>query len=108
MELSHSISITVPSTIGLDEPVDNEAIAYSVAEKLARLFGGSRIVEGIKGFYIADNGQQVVESNKDIIAYCSTLTDDEVEQVIKIALDLKTEMKQETILYRIDNIAYIE
>lgn len=108
MELKNKVSITIPSTTGLDTPVDNSVYALEVAKQLANLFGGSRIVDNIQGLYISEDGTEVIEDNKDIVAYCDTLSDDEVEAVIKIALDLKSEMKQETILYTINNIAYIE
>jgi hypothetical protein len=108
MKLSHTVSITVPSTMGLSEPIVNTEYALAVAKKLAVLFGGSRIIDNIQGLYISDNGTEVIEKNTDIIAYCETLTDEQVEEVIKIALELKSQMNQESILYSIDNIAYIE
>ncbi|HEY4478662.1 MAG TPA: hypothetical protein VI775_02365, partial [Candidatus Paceibacterota bacterium] len=62
----------------------------------------------IKGYYIADNGTQVIEDNIDIIAFFDTLDDDTIEKIVKIALDVKNNMRQESILYQIDDIAYIE
>ena len=108
MELRHKVTITIPSTMGLNKPVDNTDQTLYVAKKLAEMFGGSRIIKGIQGFYIADNGQEVVEVNNDVIAYCQELTDEQVEEVIKLALEIKEAMKQETILYEIDGVAYIE
>ena len=108
MRLSHKVVITIPSTMGLDIPIDNTEYVNRVANKLAILFGGSRIVSNIKGYYIADNGTQVIEDNIDIIAFFDTLDDDTIEKIVKIALDVKNNMRQESILYQIDDIAYIE
>lgn len=108
MKLSQSVSITVPSTMGLDTPIDNGVYALEVAKKLATLFGGSRIMDNIQGLYISESGQEVIEANKDVLAYCEDLTDEQIEKVIKIALELKATLKQETILYSINGIAYIE
>lgn len=108
MTLSHRVSITVPSTMGLNTAVDNSAYTIDIAKKLASIFGGSRIIKDIQGLYISENGTEVVEPNSDVIAYCETLTDEQIEAVIKIALELKAQMNQESILYEIDNIAYIE
>lgn len=108
MKLENKVSITVPSTIGLNEPIDNTKYVMEVAKKLALIFGGFKIVDNITGGYVSDSGELIVEPNKDVIAYCESLTDEQVEQVIKIALELKEQMKQETILYEINGIAYIE
>lgn len=108
MKLSHTVSITVPSTMGLDEPIVNTEYALAVAKKLAILFGGSRIVDNIQGLYISDSGSEVIEKNSDVIAYCETLSDEEIEQVIQIALELKAQLQQEAILYSIDNVVYME
>lgn len=107
MELKNRVSITVPSTMGLDTPIDNTDFAMGVAKKLALMFGGFRIVDNITGGYVADNGELVVEPNKDVIAYCETLKDEQVEEIVKIALELKEEMKQESILYEINGVAYM-
>ena len=108
MKLSHKVSITVPSTMGLDTHIDNTEYTLDIAKKLANMFGGSRIIQNIQGLYISDNGSEVIEVNSDVIAYCETLTDEQIEKVIQLALELKHTLQQETILYEIDNIAYIE
>lgn len=107
MKLPYSVSIVVPSTIGLDEPIDNSEYVEDIAYSLSKLFGGCDRIEG-KGYYIANNEQLIVEDTIKLVSRCESLSDDEVEQVVKIALDLKAEMKQEAIMYYINDIAYIE
>jgi len=58
IELPYSVSIVVPSTMGLNEPIDNEQYVQEVAYSLAKMFGGYDILKGFGG-YVSDNGEYI-------------------------------------------------
>lgn len=103
--LKHRVKIVVPSTNNVDEPVDNTEQVNKVARRLSELFGGCTARDG-RGYWVSDTAGLVVEAVKEVEALSEDLTDEQIDAVVKIAVDLKDEMGQESVLYEIDGIGY--
>lgn len=107
----NTVSITVPSTLGVNgiapqELIDNN-ISF-VAHSLATMFGGCTAIKG-NGFYVADSGELVQEDVTVITAY--NLSDDyTLEDITELAQAIgacvQADMKQECVLVKIDDSVY--
>lgn len=107
-ELPNTVAIKVPSTMGLSEPIDNTPYVEWITDEMTRMFGGCDAIPTGYGKYLADSGEIIKELTVLCESNTSELSDEDIENFIKLALELKAKLKQESIYYRINGIAYIE
>ena len=98
---THSLIVYVPSTQGLSDDITLEAHTQrtqDVATHLSSLFGGATITPS-QGYYIADNGQKVIEGVNQVATACNwaDLQADKGQAVSQLVADKKTEWGQESI-----------
>jgi len=104
--LSCNVVVYVPSTYNVDKKIDNKKQVESVASLLADYFGGSTS-EKCKGYYKANSGKMISEDIIKVYAFCDTESlNNNIDNVIAICENLKTEMKQESIALEINNKMY--
>lgn len=104
--LSTKIAIYVPSTIDIDQPVDNSAQVEKTARFLADLFGGCTAFEA-SGYWIDSNKKLICE--KPVVVYAYTTEEKAAEAQEKIIEYVKTlciEMSQECISVEYNNKLY--
>lgn len=102
-KLAHSVAVYVPSTINANESHDTGAIVDDVAVKLSNLFGGSTITDGTGTWVSAEHGL-IKESVKIVRAFC---TDVNYEAVYDIAVQIKNDLRQESVGVEIDGQFYL-
>ena len=101
-DLDCKVSIYVPSTINVNESVDNSAQVMHVITELSKLFGGATASQAVGG-WVCDNGQTVVESVTIVYAFCtSEQLNNNIDEVISICENLRDSMKQEAISLEIN------
>lgn len=109
-ELSHTITVTVPSTQGLASKVSPSVLrkrVQDVSKRLASLFGGATATDGL-GSYVSDSGELVTELVKLVSAYASEdAYTEHITEIYKLANELKKDYQQESILIAVDNKAYL-
>lgn len=104
--LKKRISIYVPSTVNVNENIDNKIYVEKTACFLSDLFGGSTSVNASGNWVSGDIG--LVSENVTIVySYCSKSDFDQYENdIILFVKKLCSEMKQECISCEIDNNLY--
>lgn len=104
--LSHKVTFYVPSTMDVDNAVDNTAQVERVASALSGWFGGATSTPAV-GYWLSPAAGLVAEKTVVVFAYASEgdLTD-HVEDVVELAETVKTEMGQEAVAVEIDGEMY--
>lgn len=103
--LSEKIAVYVPSTYDGNREVDNSAYVQQVMKELAELFGGATAYQA-SGAWISEEKGLIIENVTIVYAYCDTLTNEAIDDVIKICEHIKEEMKQEAVSIEINNKLY--
>ena len=104
--LSEKIAVYVPSTYdGNREVIDNSAYVQKVMEELAELFGGATAYEA-SGAWISEEKGLIIENVTIVYAYCDTLTNEAIDDVIKICEHIKEGLKQEAVSIEINDKLY--
>ena len=100
--LNCEIAIFVPSTVNVDEPVDNSQYVKATLAKLSNLFGGAT-AQAAYGGWVAENGQLVTEKVTIVYANCtSEQLEDNISECVEYARQLCREMSQECISVRVN------
>lgn len=101
-DLDCKVSVYVPSTVNVNESVDNSAQVMDVITKLSKLFGGATASKAVGG-WVCENGQTVVENVTIVYAFCtSEQLNNNIDEVIAICENLRDSMKQEAISLEIN------
>lgn len=101
-DLDCKVSVYVPSTVNVNESVDNSAQVMNVITELSKLFGGATASQAVGG-WVCDNGQTVVENVTIVYAFCTTdQLNQNIDKVISICENLRDSMKQEAISLEIN------
>jgi hypothetical protein len=105
--LSQSIKIYVPSTSDVNKTVDNSQYVEKVQSKLSVLFGGSTTTNGI-GTWVSEQVGLVKESVKIVQSFTDEKSlNKNIDEIILICEELKTDMKQEGISLEIQGEFYV-
>ena len=104
-DLNTKVSIYVPSTMNVNEQIDNTKYRTEVQNKLSVLFGGAT-TSTVLGSYICEDGSQVNEVVDIVFSFCSTeQLRKNIYEVVNICEQLKRDMQQESILLEVNNKA---
>lgn len=104
-DLNSKVCIYVPSTINVNEQIDNKEFCSKVQDKLSTIFGGATTQE-VLGSYKAEDGSKVIEKISIVYAFCdSEQLKKNIYKVVDICEWLKRTMTQESILLEVNNKA---
>lgn len=103
LSLDHSIGIFVPSTVDVNQSVSNETQVQATLAFLGSLFGGATSSEA-EGVWQSEDQNLVVERVTIVKTFVSQKAlEKHLDEVVKFATRLKTEMKQEAVAIDVDN-----
>lgn len=95
--LNSKVTVYVPSTTDVDKVIDNRPQVEAVARLLSDCFGGAT-ASPVKGYWVANNGDLVVENTTMVFAYCTTeQATIHMPEIIQKCRELKRDMGQEAI-----------
>jgi hypothetical protein len=101
-DLDSKVSIYVPSTYDVNQPVNNDARVMEIIKELSGLFGGATASDAVGGWVTA-SGETVIERVKIVYSFC---TGDQlktnIDKILEICEGLKREMKQEAVTLEIN------
>lgn len=105
--LHNKVCIYVPSTVNVDQKVDNKKYIDFVNKELCLLFGGATM-NNVIGSWFSDDLQKVV--TEDITIIYSNCTDKQLQsnlhKVVKLCKKLCKDMEQECISLEVNNVLY--
>ena len=100
--LNCEIAIFVPSTINVDNPIDNSQYVKATLAKLSSIFGGATAQQAYGG-WVADSGQLVTEKVTIVYANCtSEQLENNIAECVDYARQLCKDMSQECISVRVN------
>jgi hypothetical protein len=103
LSLNHSIGIFVPSTMSVDQNVDNQAQVQAALSFLGGLFGGATS-SNAEGVWQSTDGNLVVEQVTIVKTFVSKKALEQyLDDVIGFATQLKKDMRQEAVAIDVDN-----
>jgi hypothetical protein len=106
VSLSENVKIYIPSTINVDEKIDNGVHVETVRNALNECFGGSTAYNAI-GSWFSDNLQKnVIEGVAIVQSFTDKLDNEKIDFVLQVAKTLCNEMKQECVSIEINNVLY--
>lgn len=106
--LTEKVSLTIPSTYGLDGAATEEMIAESVRiaqNDLTLWFGGSTTYTA-QGTYRSDEGKIITEDVTIVTANTEPLSEDDRENIARLAELIKCRHRQECVAVTINNDMY--
>lgn len=106
IKLSSHVRIFVPSTININEGIDNANFVKEVQISLVKCFGGATIYNAFGAWQSLNTG---IVNEKITIIESYTTTDklnEKIDSVIDLCEKLKNDMKQESIALEINGELY--
>lgn len=98
--LSDYAQIFVPSTINVNQAIDNSDMVNLVKTELSKRFGGTSTYDYVEGSWYSDDLASLVEEGVKIVhSWASKLSEDDISFVISLAKFVKVEMSQESVLF---------
>ena len=105
-KLSSKITVFVPSTINIDEAIDNTKQVDKMASLLSDCFGGATSSLAL-GYWNSTNGKQVKENTTIVFAYCNESDlQNKLDTIIEACQNLKIELKQDAIALELNGEMY--
>jgi len=105
-KLSSKITVYVPSTININETIDNAKYVDKIAKLLSECFGGSTSSLAL-GYWNSPSEGLVKEKTTIVFAYCSEKDlQENIEKVIDTCTELKSELSQDSIALEINGEMY--
>ena len=105
-KLSSKVTLYIPSTVNINEDIDNRKYIDEAASLLSRCFGGATSCQTL-GYWMSPSAGLVKERTVMVYAYC---TDEDLqkhaEEVIDYCERLKKELKQDSIAMEINGEMY--
>jgi hypothetical protein len=103
LSLTHSLGIFIPSTLDVDQAVDNTEQVQSTLSFLGSLFGGATSSEA-EGVWRSQDSGLVTEQVTIVRTFLSQrLLERHLDDVISFATQLKQDMRQEAVAVDVDN-----
>lgn len=101
--LKNRVAIYIPSTVNVNQAIENSCYVNIIAEKLSDIFGGATAIEA-SGFWISDKIGLVAEKITIVYAFCDYETLEKHEKTIVTLCNwLKSELTQEAISLEYNN-----
>ena len=103
LSLNHALAIFVPSTLDVDEAVDNAEQVQSALSFFGDTFGGATSSDA-EGVWRSEDSSLVTEQVTIVRTFVSKhALDQHLDEVISFASDLKRDMRQEAVAISVDN-----
>ena len=100
--LNCEIAIFVPSTVNVDEEIDNSTFVKATLAKLSSIFGGATAQSAFGG-WVAESGNLVTEKVTIVYANCtSEQLEEHISECVEYARKLCKDMSQECISVRVN------
>lgn len=99
--LSQKVRLYIPSTINIDEVIDNREQVEQTLKLFGELFGGATSYEAV-GAWNGSNGKLVQESVTIVESYANKLESNDIVQVIDYAKQLCKNMTQDAIAVEVN------
>lgn len=105
-KLSSKITVYIPSTININEVIDNKKYVDETAMLLSNFFGGATSCETL-GYWMSPSAGLVKEKTTMVYAYCSDADlQENAEKVIDYCMNLKEELNQDSIALEVNGEMY--
>lgn len=106
ISLNHKVKIYVPSTVNVEEKIDNDWFSKDCLQFLGKVFNGATSYHAF-GSWLTAKGDLVYER----ITICESFCNEEslssnIEKIYDYCRTLKVNMSQEAIALEIDNVMY--
>jgi len=103
--MDNKVSVYVPSTVNVNQRINNKKQVVSIIKQMSLLFGGATSYECVGG-WVADNGDIVTEKVNIVYSFCDKKSlKDNLSKVINICQQIKKEMKQEAVTLEVNGKA---
>ena len=103
LSLNHALAIFVPSTLDIDQPIDNENQVQSTLQFFGNVFGGATKSDA-EGVWRSEDSGLVAEQVTIVRTFVSkNALDMHLDSVVEFATQLKKEMKQEAVALSVDH-----
>lgn len=101
-DLDCKVAVYVPSTVNVNEHIDNSEYVKRTIGELADLFGGATATQAVGGWRCA-NGEIVLENTTIVYSFCtSEALQENFAKVYDICERLKAEMSQEAVTLEVN------
>jgi len=105
--LSHSIKLYIPSTTSINQEFDNSKLVNEVLTNFSDWFGGATSSQ-VKGAWTSPTQGLVVENVTLVYSFAtSKQIDQQLENVIKLAMQIKKDLSQDSVAIEYDNQLYL-
>ena len=106
MKLKSKVAIYIPSTININQSIDNSEQVKNTCSFLSGLFGGCTAVNA-SGSWISDAGNLIQEPITIVYSYCNKLQLIKAKKsIVKFCKNICSEMLQEAVSLEINNQLY--
>ena len=106
IELSSRMTIYIPSTVNINQEIDNTQHVEEAAAMLAGFFGGATSTDAA-GYWLSNSAGLVREKSTMIFAYCSEADlEKHIDHVVEYCEKLKAELKQDAIALELNGKMY--
>lgn len=106
IELSSRMTIYIPSTVNINQEIDNIKHVEEAAAMLAGFFGGATSTDAA-GYWLSNSAGLVREKSTMIFAYCSEADlEKHIDHVVEYCEKLKVELKQDAIALELNGKMY--
>ena len=105
-KLSSKVTVYVPSTININQEIDNTKHVEKIASLLSDCFGGSTSSLAL-GYWNSPSAGLVKEKTTIVFSYCTEQAlQENIERVITACEELKSELTQDAIALEINGEMY--
>jgi len=105
-KLSSKVTVYVPATTGINQPIDNSEYVDRVATLLSNCFGGATSTQAL-GMWVSPSEGLVKERTTPVYAYCNDSDlEEHCEEVVNLCLAIKTELSQDAVALEINGEMY--
>ncbi len=106
IELSSRLTVYVPSTINVNEKIDNKKYVDATASLLSNFFGGATSTNA-QGYWISPSMGLVREKSTMVFAYCNESSlDSHIDEIVTYCEQLKRDLQQNAIALEINGKMY--
>lgn len=105
--LTEKVAIYVPSTVNVNQSIDNSQFVSKVAIELSKLFGGATQTQAVGSWFSNDLNKLVTENVTIVYSNCNKSDlDKHLLQVVNIASQLCSDMTQECISLELNGVLH--
>lgn len=105
-KLGSKVTVYVPSTVNVNEQVDNTEYVDKVAKCLSKWFGGATSTPA-RGYWVSEKDGLVKENTTVVFAYTNTEgLEHHIDEVVELCEWLKGTMGQESVAFELNGEMY--